>query len=248
MALDSLNRTLITGNFLPDTTAATTVTETVYRLAELGATNGLTKLSDKRLYPNFSRIFPSDVYQARTVRDTILHYGQKRRGWTDIALLFTTEDAGLDIAKVFVKLIGDSPPLRVVATRQFVRALSPSLETEMREIKRSGARVIVAFVFYPWAQIARQALKAGLLEPGYVWFVSDYIVAVPPSVDPSFNLTRETQGVLGNFAYLNYSSPMTAGFLYRWFTADKAAFPGTVSPPNPYNFFSRDAVYTAGFR
>ena len=102
LELSFSNQTLLTGNLVAETTASTAVTGSVYGIAELGTGVGSTPLSNKRLYPNYSRIFPSISLQVKTIRDVILHYGQNRRGWTDLALLSTTEELGVDMAKNFI--------------------------------------------------------------------------------------------------------------------------------------------------
>ena len=66
MQLSFTNQTLIFGNLFSDTALATAVTGSVYGMAELASTVGNTALSDKELYPNYSRCGPTLALQAET--------------------------------------------------------------------------------------------------------------------------------------------------------------------------------------
>ena len=116
----------------------------------------------------------------------------------------------------------------------------------MREIKTSGARVIVACVYTPWYLVVEAAIKAELVGPDYVWIVSDYNVGITPPTFSDFDSTRETQGLIGSFVFIDYSAPLLAMFEERWDMADKEIYPGTTGPPNPYYYLIRDMIYTAG--
>ena len=118
MQLSFTNQTLIFGNLGSSTALATAVTGYVLGMAELASVVGDTKLSNKKLYPNFSRCSPSVALQAETFRDVILFYGKGRPGWTDIALLSTSDDIGLDLSESFIDVIQGSP-LKVISYRQF---------------------------------------------------------------------------------------------------------------------------------
>uniref|UniRef100_A0A8C6TA63 Olfactory receptor C family, r1 n=1 Tax=Neogobius melanostomus TaxID=47308 RepID=A0A8C6TA63_9GOBI len=91
-------------------------------------------LSDRRLYPNFFRTIPSDIYQARTLAQLAKHFK-----WTWIGAVVMQNDYGLGAIKGFVCLAF----LRTVRGENIV--------TDAREaaltIQASTAKVIIIFAW-----------------------------------------------------------------------------------------------------
>ena len=86
------------------------VTSTLYRMPQLSHASTSPSLSNTAEYPYFSRAIASDSFAARVMADVA-----KAHGWSRIALLYSSDDYGSDLAAAFQENAG----ARVIATQAF---------------------------------------------------------------------------------------------------------------------------------
>eukprot|EP00339_Tiarina_fusa_P027599 CAMPEP_0117029484 /NCGR_PEP_ID=MMETSP0472-20121206/21346_1 /TAXON_ID=693140 ORGANISM="Tiarina fusus, Strain LIS" /NCGR_SAMPLE_ID=MMETSP0472 /ASSEMBLY_ACC=CAM_ASM_000603 /LENGTH=330 /DNA_ID=CAMNT_0004737263 /DNA_START=259 /DNA_END=1248 /DNA_ORIENTATION=+ len=192
----------------------------VYDIAQLSAFAPSSLFSNKRVFPYFSRLAATTVSQIRTIHDYLLFASENYGiGWTDVAVAAEVEDLNLDLATTFIDIAPSS--IRTLAYRTFLLG-ETNYETDLQEIKNSGARVIIAFVNNNFPTFHASANEFGLVGENYVWFV-------PPAASSfSFYEPRpDARGTLVAIFDLPPTSPYQECFTKAWQNADPAEFPFT---------------------
>ena len=162
--------TYIAGNTLSDTAVISGQAATVYGVAQLSGTTASAGLSDKVVYPYFSRCYlPSQGYVV-AVLDFLQYYLETSGiGWDKVAILATTDSYGILASSDFINRVkNENLPIKVL-TYQTILVGQVDQSVEMREIKNSGARVIVTFVISSYQFVALESVKYELVGPTYVW-------------------------------------------------------------------------------
>ena len=233
----------VPGNPLSDVVAVTGQAATVYGVAQLSGTANTAVLSDKSLYPFFSRSYvPSQLLAGSTV-DTILSFFERQGlGWDEIALLSTTEGYGIALAAAFLDFVDDEPDLQVITYQQFLND-AIDVSVEVGEIERSGARVIVAYLFAGVQTVIREADERGIIGEGYVWFTGPTIAGFastytnPDTGEVDEYIVEKLQGFLGSLVYLAREGERYERYLAEWQAADptevSGSGPGTTPPLFP---------------
>lgn len=129
-----------------------------------------TSLADKGIYSFFTRSIPSDAQQAIAMVDIV--YDTFR--WRDVAILSATDAYSLGLTQTFIseaRVRG----INLLSTDYF--ALDDvNFEDELLNIRRTGARIIVAVMQIPEFQIMlKQAIKFEMTGPPYVYLTPDAI-------------------------------------------------------------------------
>jgi len=232
----------VSGNPRSSTSIASGIAGTVYGVAQLSSTASTTALSDNSIYPFYSRISASILDQVRALRDSILYFSQFGLGWTDVAIISTTDAYGLNLAESFIEASEDQINVRTFQQILFGQDIS----VEIREVKQGGARVILGLVFFTeWSNLIVTADQNGLVGENYVWYTSHNIVDIPPRNETARKLTK---GVIGAFQFIPHSGPKYEAFVDRWQTLDPAVYPqgGPGTIPGPFVLLEYDLIITAG--
>ena len=137
------DRTLVIGNPLSEISSQTGIVGAVYGMAQLSSSATATGLSDTLKYPYFSRVCSSTDDQTFAIADIILYYSDFGIGWTDVALICTSEEYGINTSMNFIEVARDND-ITISTFQQYITGVS-DLHVEIQEIKDSGARVIVSF-------------------------------------------------------------------------------------------------------
>lgn len=185
------------GNLISDIASQTGIAGGVYGVAQLSATATGTFFSDKSRYPYFSRVSASTIDQTYAIKDVLLYYSDFGIGWTDVALICTSEEYGIDTSMNFIEIARDND-ITIHTFQQFLIDQT-NLFVELHEIKDSGARVIIAFVFLGYDNLIKSADEFGLVGENYVWFVSHTVVG---NLDFNETTLQLSQGVIGSFQYI----------------------------------------------
>ena len=194
-------------------------------------------------FPNFFRIIPPTSAQAFAIKETILYYSSIQNGWTDVAVISTADGFGISVAADFIDIA--EPELNVKTYRQYIVAvpgeppITSDLSSELKEIKKSGARVIIPFIFDEWTRFIMSADDTGLVGEEYVWFVPANIVATA-ILPEARELSRGVVGLVQNFPV----TPELVAFRERWSLLDPTEYPGggPDTPPSPFVASAYDMI------
>eukprot|EP00339_Tiarina_fusa_P027629 CAMPEP_0117023472 /NCGR_PEP_ID=MMETSP0472-20121206/17518_1 /TAXON_ID=693140 ORGANISM="Tiarina fusus, Strain LIS" /NCGR_SAMPLE_ID=MMETSP0472 /ASSEMBLY_ACC=CAM_ASM_000603 /LENGTH=331 /DNA_ID=CAMNT_0004729607 /DNA_START=59 /DNA_END=1052 /DNA_ORIENTATION=- len=211
---------------------------TVYGIAQFSSYSPTVVLSNDIVSPFFSRSSASTLDPVITVRDFLMNQRNAVGiGWTEIAIIATTDDLSLEFP---FTLINNSPDLDVKAFQQFL--VGEPIDVELREIQRSGARVMVASILGDYIDVLEQANEYGLVGENFVWVVAPSTLAIP--LKEASDLAR---GTIGAIDYFPPTSPLTECFVNTWKTVKNSKYPlaGSGIPPPEFTFAQFDAVIGA---
>jgi len=248
MEMSAQNRTLVLGGFLSDAAEASGLAAAVYDVAELGNSVQTQALSNKVLYPYYTRMISPVTLQSDTTLDFLSYFGELGGiGWDEFGVISTTEESGVDLSEKFITS-AQAAGKKVLSYRQYdYLADGDAIRPELQEIKNTGARVIVAFIQTDFATMFREAIELDMVGPHYVWAVSDFTVNVPFASNANSTVSQAARGTLGNYVSIPSSDAYTA-FLTRWFNPSNATllkFPGLSYAPTQYATISYDMGITA---
>ncbi|KAL0973508.1 hypothetical protein UPYG_G00204970 [Umbra pygmaea] len=100
-------------------------------------------LSDRSQFPNFFRTIPSDVYQARSMAQIVLHFG-----WTWVGAVVADNDYGLVALQIFQEAI-ERKGICLAFSKTLNRGnLGRDVKQAVDAIQVSTARLIVVFLWY----------------------------------------------------------------------------------------------------
>ena len=231
------------GNPISLTSVANGIAAAVLGVAQLSSSASATALSDNLVYPFFSRMTPSVLNQVNALRDSILYFSQFGLGWTDAAIISTSDAYGISLAISFIE---NSEDVINILTFQQILIGQEDISVEINEVKRGGARVILGLVlFTEWDIVITTADQNGLVGDHYVWYCSHSIVDSPPGNETVRELTR---GTMGAFQFIPNSGPRYEAFVARWQSLDPALYPaaGPGTTPDFFSLLDYDMVITAG--
>lgn len=237
------NITLVVGNPTSDISTVTGIIGAVYGMAQFSGTATAVVLSDDVTYPYFTRLVASASKQVAAIINAILfYYNSEGRGWENIAVIFSTDPYGISLYNALQNQI---PSELNIATDQSVISGQDNYEVEFREIRNSGARVVVAFLFDGWAPLITAAYEDKLIGPQYVWFGTDTVNGLPIYLDDAGQPIQEVvdalQGFFGSITLVNPTPPFYDSYLARW----KAAINPATEPPAFSTIFYDLGVLTA---
>ena len=237
------NDTFIKGNPISTISVQTGIAAAVYDVAQLSSIANTAELSNKRKYPYYSRISLSTAPQILAIESAILHYAQNGPGWTNIAIISSTQEYGLSLAFPFIEHIKQHNKI-VIETFQQILPLQADLSIEMREIKNSGARVIVSFTLDDWPNLIVHANDFGLVDEHHVWFTSDTVVGLGRLLEDE-NVRNLTRGAVGTFPFYPESGPLVDSIEERWSALDPTIFVGADQEMSYFSRLAYDEVQTA---
>lgn len=237
------NTTLILGNEKSAVAEFTGVVGKVYDIAQLSATAIGSSLSDISKYPFFSRVTASGDYHMFAMQDCISYYSSiGGAGWDGIAIITHTDGYGISLAETFTTT---NTLFEILSYQQFLLG-SFSFDIEFGEIKNSGARVILAFLYSTtWDEFIVTANDFGLVGDNYVWFASASLVGSPVFSQHPENVLQLSRGVIGIFDYIPHSGPVYDDFEARWLKLDPNEYPGAGVIPTDFTLFQYDTLLVA---
>ena len=238
------DKTLVIGNPLSEISVLTGVVGNVLGVAQLSGSATSSRLSDKRVYPYYSRISSPSFSQTFAFRDLLLYYEEVQGlGWTDVAIISTTDEYGVNLATNFIETAEDD--IDILTYQQFLPGAS-NINVELEEVKNSGARVILAFLFTGWETLVVEADKKGLVGEQYVWIVPDTIVGIPFTNDSNSDAAKLSRGLIGDFIFVPEptTNPLGQAFLAQWYSVDPTEYYGAGITPTPFAFLAYDTMTT----
>ena len=226
-------RTLIIGYSSSSLALAAGHLGIVYNIAQFtdAASTGL--IANNMAYPFMSRTNINSKSAAQALKSSILHYAQIQDGWSNIAVIGKPDRFSLDAAVSFIETA--QPELNVLTFQLFLVGAT-EFGIELREIKCSGARVIVAFLSFEWSNFLEHADAFGLVGDNYVYYVPSTVVAIP-----LINNTR-SRGAIGYNVFVPEDSPQLSLFEQLWSTVDPEEFPQAGGPFNPFQLLAYDTI------
>ena len=217
--------TLIGGNIFSEILSVTGQAGSVYNVALLSSQASSSALSDKIKYPYVTRncvanplITGGTAAMIGSLRD---QYG---RGWDRVAILSTSEEYALNMASSLISRLS-AIDIEVATYQQFVPETG-QLDTQMREIERSGARVIVVFAISQYDNVLRKAKELNLIDENHAWFVGTAIaITTTYYINPDGSVDEEIlellRGQVGGRDYFSRTGPAYDNLVERWNAADQ---------------------------
>ena len=208
----------------------------MYNIAQLSGTANTAALSDKTLYRYVSRNYVPSPFMAGGTLGTIReYYKQRGRGWDKIAIISTSENYGVTLARSLINIL-EGTPIKLATYQQFISG--SNVTVQMREIQNSGARVIVVYAITGDAGVFAEAKRIGLLDNLHVWMVGPAAVGSAATYSfPNGTVNNETiqnlGGSLGVEAYIPRTGPHYQKLLELWTQPGMGIVgtgPGTVPP------------------
>jgi len=196
------DHTLVVGNYLDDISRLTGIVGGTYGVAQLSATARDDVLSDKNLYPYYARVISNDSSQAQAIVSFIKHFFKLQgRGWDKIAVILATSDFGVSLYYEFAALL---PSYLEIVTVRHVMLDQEDVLFDVQEIKNSGARVMVGFIFGPvTANVLLTAKQLGINGPNYVWILNNLEKELSsPHYHPSDEYVEALRGCIAPAVYV----------------------------------------------
>jgi len=162
-------------------------------------------LSDKNLYPNFFRTIPTTGKStAAAVMSTIVNMG-----WGRAALLHSDGAFGQAFAEGIISSAAERG-VTLLSVEQFFDGNSDSIAQAVRNVAKSGARVICS-IFFPgdFPAIMDVAEAEGITGQGYVWVVPENNAPGDLLQHASTNVERDWE-IMSGWLSIN-SSPFGQG-------------------------------------
>ena len=218
----------------------TGIAASVYGLAQLSSTATSSKLSDKFLYPYFSRLSAGGTEYSEAILTCITYYSNFEGGWDNVAILAEASEYPVSLSESFITLAANQD-VTISSYLQYLQT-EDRFDLEMELIKESRARIILFFVGVSGARyydIIESASNFGLIGENYVWFV-------PPTIaEYSFpNASALSNGFVGPRLYIP-ESPSLDLFLELWNSADPEIYRGAGTTPNFIEYLNFDAAITS---
>ena len=225
MDLHERNISVTVGNEYSGVSTQTGIVGAIFDIAYVSGLVTSPLISDKTTYPYFNRISANGNGQMFALIDSIRYYSQTvGRGWSEVAVISHTLLFGVTLAETFIEGAGND--ITVVTYQQFLYQ-SDEYDQEMREIKTSGARVIVCMLYAPaWDTLIAAANETGLVGDNYVWITPSPLVGSPIFKRETDVAPELARGLLGMFEYFPPTDTYTR-FLERWQQLDPEEYPGT---------------------
>ena len=141
-----------------------------FGMALIGTTTSNPLLSDKDSFPQFSRVFPSDLYQGAALADVTETFG-----WKSVAMLSMSYDAySTGLVNAFVDE-ATARNIRIGANEMYYKdATDEELRKVLRAIRSTKLRVIILVGYAGNAQqILSVASEMDMHGAGWVWIGTD---------------------------------------------------------------------------
>ena len=221
------NKTLVCGLAAAEAARPASIVGSIFNVAEFSSFAPTSDLSNKRTYPYFSRISLSMPDHVNTLYDALDYYEKNGGyGWKNVAIASDINIFNINFAEVFISSAGERD-ITILAYRTFLQE-EKEFETDLTEIKNSGARFIICLVITGYPEFIDQANEFELIGENYAWFVP------APTVSFSFYEPRPlAKGTLSSFNYFGNEGIYFECFTKAWRNADPTYYPyaGNGNPP-----------------
>ncbi|KAI8893893.1 periplasmic binding protein-like I [Globomyces pollinis-pini] len=133
-------------------------------------------LSDKKQYPNFFRVIPTDASQAKAIIGCVI-----ASGWKKIAIVYTNEDYGSGLANYLTNYARQNS-IEILAKVNIELGITavgatPALQT----VQESEARIIIyCGYFLEYLTVVEVAKTLGIYGKDYVWLASEDVYSLHP--------------------------------------------------------------------
>ena len=214
----------------------------LYGVAQLASFADSDALSSDSEYPYFSRLSAVGSGYIDVLKNCALHYSTNGKGWTDVAVIASTNSFTISLAQYFIKIA--EPEISILSFQQILDESTLPFDVELQGIKNSGARLFFGLIFTNWNGFIEQANSFGLIGENYVWFV-------PPTVS-TINYEKPsplTNGVVASTAFIPEDAPIVNAFVDYWQNADPAIYPnaGPGTVPSVLTYTASDTILAAAF-
>ena len=216
------------------------VVGSVYEVAQLASFGDSDELSNDLKYPYFSRLSVVGSGYMDALKSCALHYSSNGKGWTDIAVIASTNTFTISLAQYLIEIA--EPEINILSFQQIIDDSPIPIDVELNEIKRSGARLIFGLIYGHWEEFITKANEFGLVGENYVWFVPPTIVTLLYD-----NPSPLTNGVVAANTYIPEDAPLVDVFVNYWQSVDPSIYPnaGPGTTPSTLTYVAVDTILTA---
>ena len=142
---------------------------TVYDMAILSTDGTSSLLDDTVRFPYYTRNLFSLSQEVDTLYEQLVMFSEDfGLGWSDIALISTIDQTGIEYTNLFIERAEEGGVLNVVAFQQ-VLFDQEDVSLELDQIVESGARIIVTVIFNNIMNVLEQANEKGLVSESHIW-------------------------------------------------------------------------------
>jgi len=212
--------TLVIGYPYTDMAIAAGKAATTYGVAQLSSIASSSELSDKHLYPYFSRLSATAEDNADAIVDTILRMIETHgMGWSRVALITTSDDYGQGSALAVIAH-AENTPIEILIWESFLPG-SANLSVEVAEVVNSGAKVIITFSTRGYDVVLQEAEEQGIVDDFHVFMGGLYVTGVSHRFsNGSINevMVERMRGGLGVSSLINTEGERYGRFINTWTT------------------------------
>ena len=189
------------------------------------------------MYPYVSRSYVPSPFLTNGIIGLITSYiEQGEIGWEKVALLSSTDGYGISMSNGFINGIKDSS-IQLLTYQQFI-VEATDVSVEIREIQKSGARVIITFAFGNYKLILEEADRAGLLDDNHVFFVGSTLSGFPstysfPNGTIDYVTVERMKGTLACQPYIPRDGDIYNEFREYWRSLDPTQVAGSGNNTEP---------------
>eukprot|EP00727_Mastigamoeba_balamuthi_P013184 m51a1_g8489 putative serine threonine kinase (1235) ;mRNA; f:551113-558982 len=198
-------------------------------------------LSDKKQYPRFMRVCPSDALTSLAMIQMFSKYGITR-----IAGIGNDDSYGQGgLQKLVTYAARATPPIEVVATIYYSATLSnPSgFNSTLTQLKATNAE---AYVLYCASKTClpclEQARIMGMLENPYAWVMGNGIITYPTRDTVSTLFPELAKAITEKTSVLGMATAVDSNPVKDKFETDFAKFVGSTQAKSSYTYFEYDAA------
>jgi ABC-type branched-subunit amino acid transport system substrate-binding protein len=225
----------------------------VYEVAQISHGATLAKLSREFNYPFFSRVVPSDDYQANVFIDILeyLYVTTSRSEWLYVSVICTSDSYGVDGSKLFINFTSTADPKITVSTFQQFLPNADSVYEEVNSLKQSKVRVFLAYMVQrSFKLVLNEALQQRIVGDQFAWLCSDGCTTDSIFYDDSTRtvnklLLNGARGLIG--VVQRITSDKLQPFKERWESLDPNEYEGAGTPPSEYVYYMYDATYSIAY-
>jgi len=225
----------------------------IYDIPQISYSSTSSELSNKEIYPFFSRVVPPDSQQGEALARLCAYFG-----WDRVAALSTTDAIGTQTIEIFTNM-AEKEGIRILSYNTFPPNTRPSgsgpnpdmdsLRSSLLTIKSTGAKIILIAALVGDAQVAlREAVNLGMTGPDVVFVGTDAVVQEGLFLNEDGSFDSETanalRGMIGSRPK-SASGPLYEAFLDDWEMRDPSQYPGAGTRSiNAFAPFAYDVIYT----
>ncbi|KAJ2992482.1 hypothetical protein HDV02_003046 [Globomyces sp. JEL0801] len=140
-----------------------------YKIPQCCGASTNPSLSDKKQYPNFFRVIPTDASQTAAMMGYVV-----ASGWKKIAIIHTNEDYGGGLANYLTNLARDNSVEVLAKVNVKIGVSDVEAKPAVQTVQESGARIIFFFGYNEELLVVlKLAKQLGIYGKDFVWFGAD---------------------------------------------------------------------------